>query len=119
LLGISASDGGVVSTHILLMGLLLLAGMAAIIALMRNGVRTFWASDAVPARLQLTEFLPIAILLGLCLLLTILAQPVMSYMDRASASLHQPDLYIERVMTAPVVPGVVHATEAISGGETP
>lgn len=119
LLGISASDGGVVSTHILLMGLLLLAGMAAIIALMRNGVRTFWASDAVPARLQLTEFLPIAILLGLCLLLTILAQPVMSYMDRASASLHQPDLYIERVMTAPVVPGVVHATEAISGGKTP
>ena len=74
---------------------------------------------AVPARLQLTEVLPIGILLGLCLLLTVVAQPVMAYMERASASLHQPALYIERVMTAPVVPGVSQGPDATQGGNAP
>lgn len=119
LLGLSGPDSNAELSHLLVMGLLLLAGLASIIALMRNGVRSFWASGAVPARLQLTEVLPIGLLLVMCLTLAIIAQPVMSYMERASASLHQPALYIERVMTAPVVPGVVHLPEAVQGGNTP
>lgn len=118
LLGLSGPGSSASLQHLLVMGLLLLAGLAAIIALMRNGVRSFWASGAVPARLQLTEVLPIGILLGLCLLLTVIAQPVMGYLERASASLHQPALYIDSVMTAPVIPGVVQGAVS-EGGDHP
>lgn len=117
LLGLSGPDASAALQHLLVMGLLLFAGLASIIALMRNGVRSFWASGAVPARLQLTEALPIGALLGLCLLLTVVAQPVMAYLERASTSLHQPALYIDAVMTAPVVPGVVQG--AVTEGVNP
>jgi multicomponent K+:H+ antiporter subunit D len=97
-----------------LMTLIVLSGLAAIIALMRFGVRTFWASGAVAApRLQLTEVAPISLLLLLCVALTVQAGPMYAFLERASADLHRPAHYIERVLSEPVVPGTV--TEGESG----
>lgn len=90
-----------------MMGLIVLSGLAAIIALMRFGVRTFWASGTVkPPRLQLTEVVPISILLLLCVALAVQAGPVFDFLKRTSAGLYQPEHYVESVLSEPVVPGV-------------
>lgn len=91
----------------ILMTLILLSGMAAIIALLRFGVRTFWTAGKVAQpRLPVTEVAPICLLLGLCVLLTVQAGPVMAYLIRATGDLHRPAHYIERVLSEPTVPGV-------------
>jgi multicomponent K+:H+ antiporter subunit D len=98
---------GVTATAWTLMALILLSGMAAIIALLRFGVRTFWAAGSVmQPRLPVTEVAPICLLLGLCVLLTVQAGPVMAYLIRTAGDLHRPEQYIERVLSEPVVPGV-------------
>lgn len=88
-----------------LMGLVIAAGLAGTISLMRFGVRTFWAAGTVvPPRLQLSELVPVAALLLLCVGLTVLAGPVTDYLQRVADSLYQPGRYIERVLGEPIVP---------------
>ena len=89
--------------------LLLLSGLAATIALIRNGVRTFWGSGAVSARLQITEVVPVTLLLFACLLLTFQAGPVMRYLHLTSEDLHNPSRYIDRVLSEQALPGVIQA----------
>lgn len=106
LLNPDAAHIAVTSTTWTLMALTVLSGLAAIIALLRFGVRTFWASGTITSpRLHVTEVLPISFLLLLCVALTVQAGPVFDYLGRASADLHRPAQYIERVLSAPVVPG--------------
>src|SRR5690606_16136191 len=65
------------------MALLVLSGLAAIIALMRFGVRTFWAQGNVtPPRLTVSEALPVAGLLMACVALTALTTPTLEYLSR-------------------------------------
>lgn len=91
------------------MALIVLSGLAAIISMMRFGVRTFWASGAVaPPRLQLSEAVPVTLLLLLCVVMTVQAGPIFAYLGRASDGLHQPANYIRRVMSEPAVPAVPH-----------
>jgi multicomponent K+:H+ antiporter subunit D len=98
---------GTTPTTWTLMVLIVLSGMAAIIALLRFGVRTFWAAGNVAQpRLPVTEVAPICLLLGLCVLLTVQAGPVMAYLIRTGSDLYRPALYIERVLSEPTVPGV-------------
>lgn len=93
-----------------MLALIIASGLAAIISLMRFGVRTFWASaDAKAPRLQLSEALPVLMLLLLCVIISIAAGPTSSYMERTSTVLHEPQLYIDRVLSSPAVPGVAHA----------
>ncbi len=69
----------------------------------RAGIRIFWASGDSPIQpMQVIEFVPIAMLLALTVALTILAGPVMSFMDATSLALHAPEDYIHSVMDAPV-----------------
>jgi|SRR5690554_167151 len=91
-----------------LLTLVVLSGLAGIISLMRFGVRTFWAAKGVtPPRLQLTEVAPISLLLLLCVLLTVQAGPAMDYLERSAAPLHQPEAYVERVLSEPVVSRII------------
>lgn len=85
--------------------LLLLSGLAGMIAMTRAGIRTFWApiEGAVP-NVRLTEFLPVAILLALCLVITVQGGPVMRYMDATAQSLHAPADYVRAVLSARRVP---------------
>jgi multicomponent K+:H+ antiporter subunit D len=88
----------------LLIVLMILGGLAAIIALMRLGVRTFWASGAItPPQLQVTEALPIGALVALCLLLTVQAGTVFDYLERTTEGLLRSSDYSQRVLGEPTV----------------
>jgi len=85
-----------------LLVLLMLSGMATIVAASRAGIRIFWASHerSVP-RVRLIEIVPIALLLALCVVLMVQAGPAMRYMQDTAQSLHAPRSYIEEVLVAP------------------
>jgi multicomponent K+:H+ antiporter subunit D len=86
----------------ILFGLVVLSGLASVIALARAGVRVFWADAArIAPRVRLIEILPIAGLLAVCLLLTVFAGPAMSYLHEAGNALHPPDAYIREVLRSP------------------
>lgn len=90
-----------------LMGLLIFSGFTSIIALMRLGVRTFWAAGkVVPPRLLVSEVLPALSLLALCVGLTLLAGPSMGYLSRLAEDVMQPQRYVERVLQTQAMPSV-------------
>ncbi|BBJ23658.1 monovalent cation/H+ antiporter subunit D [Candidatus Nitrotoga sp. AM1P] len=96
-----------------LMALILLSGLAATIALLRFGVRTFWATGKIsPLHLPFTEAAPISLLLLLCVVLTVQAGPVLAYLERTTADLHHPQHYINKVLSEPVIPGPLGKKEA-------
>lgn len=100
----SAGDGTVPAMSWWLIALVVLAGLAAIIALMRLGVRIFWASGAVsPPRLQLSEVLPVSALVLACVVLTLQAGAVFDYLGRAVDGLQRNADYVERVLGEPAV----------------
>lgn len=81
--------------------LLILSGLAALIALVRAGMRIFWAPvTALVSRVLLIEIVPIAALLCVTLILTVQAGPVMRFMEVAAAGIHEPASYIEAVLEA-------------------
>lgn len=82
--------------------LLILSGLAALIALVRAGMRIFWVPvTALLSRVLLIEIVPIAALLSVALILTVQAGSVMRFMEATAASLHKPESYIEAVLEAP------------------
>ena len=96
---LAAAPAQVPASTWLLIALIVLAGLAAIISLMRLGVRTFWASGVVsPPRLQLSEAMPVAALVALCLLLTLQAGTVFGYLGRATEGLLRSTDYSRRVL---------------------
>ena len=83
----------------ILLPLLILSGLAALIAMTRAGIRAFWASpDRTVPRVRLIEMAPVAILLLLCAIQTIQAGPVMRFMQATAQSLHAPHDYIRGVL---------------------
>lgn len=77
---------------------LLAAGFAGLIALTNRGIRSFWSTGRTTPRLRFIEAAPVAFLILLCLSMTILAGPVMEYLEQAAQWLHDPDGYIHAVM---------------------
>ncbi|WP_455477017.1 monovalent cation/H+ antiporter subunit D [Bartonella sp. B41] len=74
------------------------SSFAVFVAMIRAGIRTFWISleDMAP-RVQVIEFVPIAVLLALCFLMTVFANPVSHYMSETVKILYEPKNYIESV----------------------
>ncbi|GGE17590.1 monovalent cation/H+ antiporter subunit D [Aureimonas endophytica] len=83
-----------------LLGLLLASGFAALLAMVRTGIRIFWAphEGASVQRVRVIEFLPVTGLISLCVLMTIAGEPVMAYMRAAADAAHRPAAYIDAVM---------------------
>jgi len=77
--------------------LLILSGLAALIAMTRAGIRSLWNERDVP-RIGIIEIAPVAGLLLLCLTLTVQAGPVMAYMEATARSLHDPVGYVQDVL---------------------
>ena len=89
-----------------LVTLLILGGMASLIAFGRVGIQRFWKPEERPSpALRGFECLPIVILLGLCMVLSFRAEPLLRYTQDTAASLQAPDAYIEAVMAARPLPG--------------
>jgi multicomponent K+:H+ antiporter subunit D len=97
--GLSEGGSAVTPASWALLILLILSGLAALIAMMRAGIRALWAEPerAVP-RVRLIEMTPVAMLLVLCALQTIGAGPIMRFMDAAAAELHDPSDYVRAVL---------------------
>jgi multicomponent K+:H+ antiporter subunit D len=87
-----------VSAWILLV-VLILSGLAALIAMTRAGIHAFWASpDRTVPRVRLIEMGPVAVLLLLCAWQTVQAGPIMRFMQSTAQSLHAPQGYIRAVL---------------------
>ena len=85
-----------------LLVLLILSGLAALIAMSRAGIRAFWADeDRSTPRVRVIEFAPIAVLLVLCAAQTVEAEPVMRFMQATAQSLHDGRNYIAEVLPSP------------------
>ena len=90
----------------MLLALLIGTGLLALMALTRAGILHFWATyGRASLQLRVLEGLPIAFLLGACVLLTLQAGPVMRYMQATADALHTPGLYVRAVMSARPIPG--------------
>ena len=83
------------------MTLLILSGLAATIALSRTGIRYFWSypEDRPAPRLRVVECLPIGLMIGACILLTMRADPVMRYLQATAEGLYAPAEYISSVLS--------------------
>ena len=86
-----------------LTGMLIISGMATLIAMTRTGIATFWATlDGPTPSVRMIEVAPVIILLGLCVALTVAGGPVMHFMDMAADALHVPSDYVEDVLGKPL-----------------
>jgi len=84
-----------------LVAVLVGTGFVSVFALSRAGIRYFWApQERAAPRLRLIETVPIAVLLALCAVLTVRAEPVMRYVSYTAQALHQPAAYIDAVLRA-------------------
>lgn len=98
------ASGGtdVPATSWVLMVALILSGFATVVAMLRTGIDVFWASPAARApRIGLVEVLPVAMLLLLCVALTVGAGPAMTYLQSAAERLYIPADYLQGVMAPP------------------
>jgi multicomponent K+:H+ antiporter subunit D len=86
--------------------LLIVSGLAALIAMTRAGIRSFWASpDRTIPRVRLIEITPVAALLLLCAIQAVEAGPIMRFMQATAQSLHAPHHYVRGVLDSPIKPG--------------
>lgn len=89
-------------------GLLLLSGLASLIALMRIGIHTFWTVDEESRfRLRALEIAPVLALIGLAVLLTVQARPALRYLDQTAEALSRPSVYVGAVLQAPQSRGIL------------
>ena len=85
----------------LLVALVILSGLAALVAMMRTGIRTFWAPlETIVPRVLVVEVAPVLALLAICLAMTVGAGAVVRYTDAAARSLNDPARYIQGVLGA-------------------
>jgi multicomponent K+:H+ antiporter subunit D len=78
---------------------LIVSGLATLIAMTRAGIRAFWAApDRDVPRVRMIEIAPVAMLLILCALQTVQAGPVMRFMQATAESLHAPGDYVRGVL---------------------
>jgi multicomponent K+:H+ antiporter subunit D len=64
-----------------LIALIIISGLATIVAASRAGIDLLWASETAPRTLRLAEAAPVGMLLVLCIGLTVFAGPVYGYME--------------------------------------
>ncbi|MBX3597143.1 MAG: monovalent cation/H+ antiporter subunit D [Rhizobiaceae bacterium] len=80
--------------------MLILSGLFAMIAMVRAGIRIFWAPvEIIVPRVRVIEFAPIAALLAACIWMTADAGPAMRYLDDTASSLHDPTGYVRAVLS--------------------
>ena len=80
--------------------LLVLSGLGSLVAFSRVGILRFWKPEERPSpRLRRFEYVPIVILLGLCIGLSLRAEPLLRYTQDTAAWLQAPDAYVEAVMS--------------------
>ncbi len=100
--GLLALDVDIAWSTWALVILIIVSGLATLIATTRAGIDMIWTpSDKPQPVLRITEAVPVGLLLAVCLALMIFAGPAMDYMERTGRSLEHREGYIESVRSAP------------------
>jgi len=82
-----------------LMGAFIVSGLAVLIAMARSGINIFWATmQPGAAQARLSEVAPIVVLLSLCIAISVMPAPVLSYMETTAGLVSLPELYVLEVM---------------------
>lgn len=101
----TASDAPLSGAAWGLLALLILSGLASLIAFSRVGIQRFWTPEERPSPLlRRFECVPIIALLGLCMLLTVKAEPLLRFTQAAADSLDHPQQYVMAVLGTRTVP---------------
>ena len=101
----NATDEPISTAAWSLLALLILSGLASLIAFSRMGIQRFWTPlERESPILRRIECLPIVLLLGLCVVLTIKAEPVLRYTQAAADTLNNPERYVMAVIGTRPVP---------------
>jgi multicomponent K+:H+ antiporter subunit D len=88
-----------------LLALLILSGLASLVAFSRLGIQRFWTPEERPSPvLRRLECVPIFALLGLSILLTFKAEPLLRYTQAAADALNNPQQYVMAVLGTRAVP---------------
>src|SRR5690606_8803058 len=96
------ADYAIKPTTWIMIALLILSGLATLIAMTRAGIDLIWTpAEDSPASLSVIEVVPIGLLLSACLALMVFAGRVYLYMEGAAAALAERSVYIETVLNAP------------------
>jgi len=81
--------------------LIVVAGFCTVIALCRAGIQIFWAEpERTFAQVRVGEIGSVLLLLGLCLLLTVMVEAPLHYLGDAARQIHAPASYIHDVLPA-------------------
>ena len=89
-----------------LLALLILSGLASLVAFSRLGIQRFWTPQERPSPvLRRLECVPIFALLGLSIVLTFKAEPLLRYTQAAADALNNPQQYVMAVLGTRAVPG--------------
>ncbi|MGJ7517705.1 monovalent cation/H+ antiporter subunit D [Pseudomonas baetica] len=89
-----------------LLALLILSGLASLLAFSRLGIQRFWSPAERPSPvLRRLECVPIFALLGLSIALTFKAEPLLRYTQAAADALNNPQQYVMAVLGTRAVPG--------------
>lgn len=95
--------------------LIIVAGFATTLGLVRVGIQTFWASGDVAPKVKALEIAPVVLLLALILATTVKAQDMIRYTDATARSLFDRSVYIDGVLSAPrVVPQAQGTAPAVA-----
>jgi len=98
--------GPIAGVRWMFVAVLLLSGFAAVIAMARAGIRSFWLPlDGTVPLVRVIEIAPIICLLVLCVLLTVFAGPVTGFVEATAEILHVPSGYVEGVIPSRSFPG--------------
>lgn len=109
-----AQDEAIGAASWALIALLIFSGLASLLSFTRIGIQRFWTPHERPSPLlRRYECLPIAILLGLCMVLTFKAQALLQYTQDTAAALHDPRQYVLSVMATKTLPGPVSMTREV------
>jgi multicomponent K+:H+ antiporter subunit D len=89
-----------------LLALLIISGLASLIAFSRLGIQRFWTPEERPSPLlRRFECVPIIALLGLSIALTFKAEPLLRYTQAAADALNNPQQYVMAVLGTRAIPG--------------
>lgn len=91
---------------VILFALIIVAGLCTLIALCRAGIQIFWADDEwIFPHAGAGEIASVALLLGLCLLLTVIVDAPWRYLATTAEQIHAPANYIHAVLPPPTPVG--------------
>ena len=101
----NASEQAISPAAWALLVLLILSGLASLIAFSRVGIQRFWTPEERPSPLlRRFECVPIMVLLGLSVVLTFKAEPLLRFTQATANYLNDPQQYVMAVLGTRTVP---------------